>query len=492
MWSKRGEKSESLVTNLAGTLNDQPWNDYSFGLGINAESGAFAVQAVSPITPEPGRAKNTVQKYEVIATADDYSRLFKAEAQGEYNVGAASASASASYLSNVTYSETSLTILAFYDVTDADYASLSPAPAFTPQASELASSNPAGFRDTYGDYFVATAKFGSRFVATYTCSTTTTTALQTFKAAVAGKKDILSASGAAEFESLASSSDVHVKVAVTMNGTSGKAPPVGADANSIPTILKWFTENLQPVPRRARLIHYSQIDNHIPNTLPLNPDNFAKVKTIAFQLQELESLTSAIPGYYSTQPYSLTPPVQGINTVADTQQYLTNQYSARIGTLLYEPDAASQLSQQVSELTRSLQPSLALFSFYQSLTLSPPNESASGVYSTSAGIKSTELTNVSIQEDSQHYSADWTIGHQSHTFSFPFDPSEGGAIITGWYIQNGWNSETNGDWKSNGAMIGKTSGSFYVESNYDRGCNWNLHVYYLPRSTFPWLARTTS
>ncbi|MFH7417018.1 hypothetical protein VSS92_30835, partial [Pseudomonas syringae pv. tagetis] len=76
--------------------------------------------------------------------------------------------------------------------TDADYASLSPAPAFTPHPSELASSNPAGFRDTYGDYFVATAKFGSRFVSTYKCITTTTSALQTFKAAVAGKKDILS------------------------------------------------------------------------------------------------------------------------------------------------------------------------------------------------------------------------------------------------------------------------------------------------------------
>ncbi|MFH7376208.1 hypothetical protein RA263_29670, partial [Pseudomonas syringae pv. tagetis] len=71
--------------------------------------------------------------------------------------------------------ETSLTILAFNDVTDAHYATLSPAPAYTPQASELASSNPAGFRDKYGDYFVATAKFGTRFVATYTCSTTTTT-----------------------------------------------------------------------------------------------------------------------------------------------------------------------------------------------------------------------------------------------------------------------------------------------------------------------------
>ncbi|MFH7445354.1 hypothetical protein RA265_30455, partial [Pseudomonas syringae pv. tagetis] len=75
---------------------------------------------------------------------------------------------------------------------------------------------------------------------------------------------------------------------------------------------------------RAMMIHYSQIDIRIPYTLPLYPDNFAKVKTIAFQLRELESLTSAIPGYYSTPPYSLTPPVQRNNTLAHTQKYLTH------------------------------------------------------------------------------------------------------------------------------------------------------------------------
>jgi hypothetical protein len=481
----------ATVTNLQPVLDNQPWNGYSYGDGLNVASGATAESAVEPIKLGAFPSVNVTQSYQYISTQEDYDSLVSTEISGAYNSQTIQVSASASFMKSVSYSDTSLTIVAFYDIVSNGYAPPATPYQLTASAQKVADADPVQFRNQYGDYFCATATIGARFIATYTCSTSTSESLMKFSTEVKANNDIMSAAGAAAFEQSMSSNSVSVNCNVTMIGVSGNPPPINDSPASIPDAVAWFLANNSAssfVPQRARFIHYSYLDSKIPITLPIDPDNFALVQQLGTALWQLQSVMNTLPDYYQTAAYTGVPPAV---TFGGAYTYLANEFTDSQGALPYDPATTNKFLGQAQALAAALQGPLAVYNFYLGIApmaASEPGVGSGGDSTQGFGLTSTTTPGLTVQSASDNYKEDYHIGHRDHTFHWPWAPYDASNVTVGWSMQDNWGDGTNGSWKQESApIINGNTASTSIHSEYDRGFNWTFVVYFIPNSSFPWL-----
>ncbi len=160
------------TTPLDPYVAEIPWNsEYRFGYGISATTGlpARQLQAVASFSlpAPPGAPTQTETDLLLIQTDDEYAKEVQGSVTTHFSAFGTSVSASASYTDNIKYSEKETTLLLKYYMEERDYRLLeTQAYALIPDAKTYVNDQPADFRNKYGDYFIAGAKYGAQYIAT--------------------------------------------------------------------------------------------------------------------------------------------------------------------------------------------------------------------------------------------------------------------------------------------------------------------------------------
>ncbi len=481
---------EAKETKLAGEVINEPWRDYRFGQGIDAQTGRLATQAVEPFVVDHFGSYDVVWNYAKISSESEYEQLFSAELSGSYNTDGIKASGSAEFLSHVSYSSTSMTLVILYDIESNGYGTPSPAPSLTPAAKKVAQ-DPPGFRNVYGDYFVANMTSGARFAATYTCSASNSSSLIDFKASAEVSSDAVTAKGAVAFEQKAKASNISVSCKVFMHGINKIHPPFGTSPAAMAEAFAWFAKaddkgqpvNLSFIPRRALFTHYSQLDPNLPRTLPVDPGVFSEIQSLAYLVNQVITLFDKLPDYYKTLPYP------GGGTYGERVKFLEHDFENSQGTFPEHPERMRPLIELGNQLLAFIRSPLSLFSFYTALTGANRPEGQSGDWTYTSGYKSSPSgISIPVSTAVSTYYRVWEIAKtQEHTFQWPWEGFDANQIVVGWTINNEWDDELNGKWWLDNRLIGRSSGSVKIQGKENRGIYWSLTVYYVDKSQFPWL-----
>ncbi|UOQ50755.1 hypothetical protein [Hymenobacter cellulosivorans] len=481
------QATNSTTTTLVSDLSGQPWLDgYALGKGVNAVTGVLSAQALNPFTVKQAQSQNSHTTYANIFSTSDVDQLINVSASGSYNMDGITVNASTSYLSQIKQSTLDLTILATYQVEYNDYDTInSSTVSFAPQAQQLIDAGQFDkFRALYGDYYLAGSRRQATFRAVYTVSANSSETLTQVKASLgASAPDMFTAQGEAEFKSAIANKNVSVSFFLDMQGMPTNAPnrptaPIGMD--TVQEYLQWFQQYNEPVPGHAEMIHYSQISAKIPTTLPIDPNIFSAVGDIYFNTYLLQitlnSLPSSWQGSYPTQ----------VNSVV-------KKVMANAQTLVEDDATRTSLSGQVSALLNDLNNLSQRYLFIQTIQKLQSSEPAIGASQSESGkFGSTNYTNAAndpafvIQYTSQNYEQGYKIGHRSHDFDIAVD----GTIVQ-WELHQVWDDGSDGTWHKNNQnnnsdyILLNNSARIHCESEYDRGFNNTLSVWYVANSLIP-------
>ena len=174
-------------TDLDPVIAGIPWLDgFAPGVGVNALTGALAGNAVKPFTPKPAARSGGDATYKFVESSRDLSQEIEARTKGKYNIEGVNVNASAEYINKIKYSETSITLLATYEVYYGDY-EVADKYELIEEAQKLVS-HPEKFRARYGDYFVSGYKKMSRFVGIFVCQSSSAELFQSFQASLGQKR----------------------------------------------------------------------------------------------------------------------------------------------------------------------------------------------------------------------------------------------------------------------------------------------------------------
>ncbi|MEQ8254889.1 MAG: hypothetical protein RKE52_07255 [Marinovum algicola] len=455
---------------LPPTITDIPWADaYKIGGGVDAVTGdTFDGSALTSTDTTPAKVGEGQISIKIISTEAEMEREIDVGASGSYNTGAVEISAEASYLNSVSYSATSLTVLAQVEISDTDYATIKD-PALKAKAKSLLDSDQAKFKKTHGDYFISGVKSGSLLSVVLRITAESESRLDDFKSKFSGSKgNLFSASGYANFKQAVSSSKTTFEQTVVHFGTkTGAVPPKADDPEEL---LAWFKDNLQAAQMRAYLTSYSSLDPNFDRTVPVAPAVFGEITALYKQVWLVESRFKTCPGDYA-------------DAYAHTFDTLTGEIRAAREELASEPSKIAEYASQLASLKTELDEIYARYALYMSVKgakSSVPKkdkEHDSGDtniwhygYDTWPGI----ATQISTTE--QSYSEKWQIGHRTHTFDW------GGSskyMLVGFTVDSVWHSH-NGSWKlTTSDPLLKDTASIYVSSEYDRGTNWKVKWHYV-------------
>ncbi len=151
---------QQAQTSLEKSIEGLPWSPgFSIGVGVDPVTGGLAgTPFVAPtITSESKKSSTETGRY--ISSEEDMNQEVEASVSGKYNIQpGVTASASASYLNKVSYSESSTTLILKH-LTSFGYDEAVNFE-FTPNAKRIMDEAPAKFREAYGDYFVSALSVG--------------------------------------------------------------------------------------------------------------------------------------------------------------------------------------------------------------------------------------------------------------------------------------------------------------------------------------------
>ncbi|PJJ59532.1 hypothetical protein [Hymenobacter chitinivorans] len=483
----RAPFESSSTTTLVADLAGQPWLDgYALGKGVNAVTGSLSAQALAPFATTPATTTNSATNYSNINSTSAVDQLIDVSASGSYNLDGVTISASASYLSEIKQSELDMTILATYQVEYTDYDTITIAGLhFTPQAQQLIEQgNFTAFRNLYGDYYIAGTKREASFQAVYTISADSEQTLTQVQAALgASAPDMFTAQGEATFKQATSASNVSVNFYLNMQGMPSNAPgrptaPIGID--TVQEYLTWFQDNNVPEPAQAELIHYSQINPNIPNTLPINPSVFSAVGSLYFNTYLLQITLNSLPdSWQGSYP-------QQVNA-------LVKQVTANQQTIVNDPATLQSLTSQVNALYNELNNLNQRYIFIQSIAALQASEPSVGsrqsqtlTYGSITYPNAANDPDFVIQSTHQNYAESGHVGHKEHDFNL----APGGVIVQ-WQLHQVWADGTDGSWWKNSQrnnsnyILLNTSANVHCESAYDRGFDNTLWVWYVDSALLP-------
>lgn len=463
----------TVQTQLEQIIAGLTWLEaFRLGEGIDAVTGSQTASALQPFTPQQRTVKSSQEHYRFVQSDSAYNQEVEASVSGKYNIEGITVSASSKYLEKVKYSELTSTLLASYEVDYNGYDESNDYQ-FTDAAKGLLS-EPDKFRGAFGDYFIAGYQRGARFMAVYACQATTAEKMIEFQASFGAEApDVFSAEGSARFLSAASSHNISITCDLFMEGYEGVGPQGPWTPEKIMEALNWFKANATGTPLRTKLKHYSTLAPTYPHAVDIAPDVFVELRRLYTKVWDVRSHYHSCPANYQSQ---FTNDYEALDAgVTANQSILPTDPAQR---LKYEQLADSLLSGMNDVMDR--------MDFYFKVLNVVKTEPAKGTTIEEGQGQQTWLYGfntytksqaVSIQANNQRYSESWHIGWREHTFEF----GPGGPyLIVGWEVVSNWNDGTNGSWtKQVDQILLTTQSAIHVKSEYDRGCDWSVTVYWV-------------
>ena len=467
-------------TELMPILAGMPWqNEFSYGAGVDAETGATTGRAVKRFEATAPPGKTSAERIHFVQSESDLTREIEVSASAQYNVSSIKISASTEYLSKITYSDLSVTIIAKYESANDAYDEADDY-ALTKTAKKLMEEDPELFRKAYGDYFVAGAKRASRFLAVYDCRSSSYSNMEEFKATIGIElPNIFSAEGSVRFMQAASETETRYNVSVFMEGYDQNAPnpPQGPwTPEKVLEALNWFKEHEVGVPTQAKLMHYSTLAPKYKRTIDIGPPAFVEIQRLYSSLWALRARYGTAPKLYQDR-------------LSREFGDLDREIIANQGTLPTDADLRADLQIRADTLSVHLNAAFDRFDFYSRVVNAIPSEPEPFVQFRAGGQRDwlygfdvyPRSDRIVIQSTVLEENKTWDHKHHQHTF----DWSDSNAIIVGWMVTAVWNEPTSGVWEMAAEQIlAKRQALVRVTSDYLRGYYWRLTVYWVDAADY--------
>jgi hypothetical protein len=460
-------------TELDPVISGIPWGDpFTFGAGVDAVTGSVTGSALKPFTPKKRTIKTSSEHYSFIQSDSDLNREVEVSASGKYNIEGVTVSASSKYLGRLEFSELAITLLAKYQ---SEYDGYDEADSYelTDDAKKLIT-EPPKFRKAYGDYFIAGGKRSSLFTATYTCKSSTAKSMDEFKASLGGEApEVFTAEGSVRFLQAASQHNISISADLFIEGYQGTSPIGPWTPEKIMEALAWFKSNEEGTDLQAKLKHYSTIDPNYPRTIEVAPEVFVELRQLYTTVWDIRSGYDSLPRYYQEQ-------FKRAYTEVDSG------VPANQSIMATDADKRLAYQQKADSLMSNLNDVYARMDFYFKVLNVVGTEPAkddkieegTGQQTWMYGFSTyTKSGAVVIQNRYMRYNESWQIGWREHTFEFGPD---GKYLIVGWEVISNWNDGSNGSWwKAVDRILMTDHAAVHVKSQYDRGCDWSVIVYYV-------------
>ncbi|WP_339897926.1 hypothetical protein [uncultured Gilvimarinus sp.] len=476
------QHNQSPSTHFDGIVSNLPWSDgFSIGTGINAVTGELmAGVAIEKSNPTKSETKEARSRFQWIESESDLDQEIDVSANGRYNMDGVNLSASASYLNEVKFSDTSVTLIAHYEST---YTGYDESDQYELNADAKAQvGNPKNFRERYGDYFVAGSRRGSRFTVVYRCETHSAERLDKFKATVGADAEVFDAKGSTAFKRAAKSNDVNITITVDAVGFKGNLPATPQDPEEILKLLQLFIEQEEGVPVRAKLYHYSRLCASIPTIVAISPTAFVALRQLYQMHFRIDSSFNSLPSNYQQQYES-------------TITSFRDKLSANSNLLATDRSVRSDLTGEAHDLYISLRAVLDRQDFYFAVAAQVSHEPKKGHITTclNCGPKAwlygySEYNgshSVQIESRKLAYSHGGTVTVVNHNFNVDPDQSR---LIVGWEIRA--NIERAGEWKKvSDQIILRNSAEVWAQSNLWGKFDWTVWVYYVDAKDYQFSRR---
>jgi hypothetical protein len=464
----------SPKTDLDSVIAGLPWLEgVAFGDGIDAITGGVKGHALQKFTLKDSPSKNTTEYIRLVQTESDLNREIETSASGKYNIEGVTVSASMKYLSEVKYSEVYTTLIAQYTSEYDDY-DQADAYILTPEAENLLAT-PTEFRRNYGDYFLAGGRRSSQFTATYTCHSKTVQNMDEFKASFGGEApEVFSAEGSARFVQSLKDHSIQTEVKVQMEGVDGDYHHEGPwTPEEILKALNWFKDHQKGNYYQMLLKHYHTIAPTYPSTIDIAPAVFVDLSLLYLKAWDVRARYASLPGYYQ-------------NLLQKDYTAFNSGIVGHQGEFATDASLRLQYQQQGDILLSRLNEIFDRMDFYfkvlQAVGTEPWRgssiEEGTGQQSWMYGFSTYAKSNaVTISSETQTYSDSWHIGWREATLDFGTNDRR---LYVGWQVISNWNDGSNGEWwKDCDQILLKNRAAVHVKSQYDRGCNWSVRVFWV-------------
>jgi hypothetical protein len=448
-------------TPLQPVVSDVTWRDsFELGTGISAITGELAKKAVEWEDLSAPASNTTNDSYSMIVDQESMDRAIGGSLAGTYNMDGLTATASTTFFSAVTYSSTSMTIIASRQIVADGYQTLV-FPKLSNDAAQLMKSNPATFRNAYGDYFINGQKNGSKIVIVLVCQSSNTTDQSNFQAALDSDfLDLFSGQGQTALTKAAAANRISINTSAFQTGCRPYTPPNGWSVDAISPAIEFFSKNLDPTPLQAELHHYSEFDSNYPKRIPVAPDVFTNIALLFSDYWNINARYESLDNQWQELLQT---------DFGQFQQGLPAQQE-RLGT-----------TPTVYQRFRTLAD--RLYIYFSSID-QIGNEPAQGKWTTEHsnaqhswpyGITDTSKGQVDVAP-SQFYHSENPPGHHKGSL----EVSLGSGIIVGWQVVSSRTDGKNGKWRKNSqTILLQSHGSVGVESEYDRSCDWTTNYFYV-------------
>lgn len=451
----------TLPVNIAGV----GWRDgFMEACGINAVTGAVLEVAIdTPQYADPG-TMDLMQYSKSVNTQEDIDDLFSGYFSASINVEGITGNASTSFLSQVSYSSTSSTILFFRNDIEHDYCYLI-APALTTPALDLLNASITGFRATYGDYFINGIKSGSQIIFMLECKSDTEEHHTEFQAKIGAEiPDQLSADFQTTVNNISSTTNTSVSLSIIQTGAATPPNPIDWNARDLDSLIKNYIDTLSPVPQFVELSHYQTLPHAAAYPTLINYNgNVANSVITLYQdywsiIKKYENTDTLYTDKFSDEYLSFYNGLPGCQEtlVTDPDQFIYYRTLADRLMIYFTAISAIPAEQAVSNNT------------HNNDSRSGPQRWQYGTTSVSKG--GVQVTTANVKRDNH------TTGHKGGSLQVNI-PS---GIIVGWEIIPDWTDGTDGYWVKDAQIILMNSnGSIWAQSEQYRGLSWTANFYHV-------------
>ncbi len=465
-------------TTLDAILSNLPWEDrFSYGAGVNAITSEACGSALKTVAPVDAGSLKSKEIYRFISSKSDYEQEISGSVSGMYNMEGTKITGSASYLASVEYSDMTMTLIASFESERNAYNSPNTF-TLTDQAAKLIS-KPEEFRRAFGDYFIAGAKTGSTFYATYICRAQSLSHMNNFKAELGAEApQVFSAKGSATFMEKASANNISLTVEIYMNGYNGQPPSGPWTPEAVLQALEWFKANMTGTPLKTKLHHYSTLEPSYPRNIEVSPDDFIELRKLYSDVWLVRSRYATCPTEYK----------DGLREKFQTVNYGVSAYQSILATDINKRKGFYELAKS---LLTSIEDIFKRRDFYNKViskkTSEPKKgkwheEKSDGSHTWLYGYnRSHESSAILIRKYPLKYKDDWHIGWREKNLEYKNNES----MIVGWEVVANWRDGTCGQWKKTvNNIIGESKSGVYVKSLYDRGTNWTVNIFFVDKKDY--------
>ncbi|GFO66657.1 hypothetical protein GMLC_02360 [Geomonas limicola] len=478
-------------TSLSPFVADIPWNsDYKFGYGIDATTGlpANKLQAVSSFTPPApvNASTKTDTNIYFIKTDSDYTQEIQAGLNTTFSSFGVTFKASGSYTDNIKYSEKEATLILKYYIKETEYRLFDPAGgAYTllPAAKTYLAQNNSDFRNQYGDYFIAGARYGAQYIATLHITAASAEQLRIIetKLTEASKTYKFDATEEfkAKFREATQNSTVEVKRS-TIGGDETKLS-AGTTPDQMFDELKAFIQSCTKenrAPLDAYMLRFNQMPDGAAVATEINVNScvFSATRNLTKDYLALSSRMKTIVGL---DPSTFQAGVQ--NDYAVAYDNLVNEISDNRQTIFKDRALIESYGANVKDALDKYSALIDRQSFFLKLVQLQKNWPYHTEHQArESGFKSYYLSKV-VDDDifkpskgdtfNTEYHQGWHVGYREW---YPSWAPGTNSIVC--YIKIDVDSSTRSDdcWDDNHPSLGRDHLAFHFKSGYDRKGSWWL------------------